>query len=154
MTSGIDNGKNNNAMEPISDERCLICNYGGELVMCDFSNCTKVYHRLCLGPYPFTSTEEEDTTTKDGGNTQEALSWYCPQHTCAVTGVRDVPPTLKKTKTSMPMASPSPVTVAEGTLWKCMTCPVAVSNDFMTTVSIRFFFFIQCIYIYIDIIRP
>ena len=37
--------------------------------------------------------------------------------------------------------SPSPVTVAEGTLWKCMTCPVAVSNDFMTTVSIRFFFF-------------
>ena len=31
------------------DDDCFRCGEGGELVMCDRSNCTKSYHLSCLG---------------------------------------------------------------------------------------------------------
>lgn len=100
----------------ISDEKCLVCHYGGELVMCDFSMCNKVYHRLCLGAYPFA---ESDST-----------KWVCPQHTCAETGVQDEEPPEKK-------GSASPARLSSGSLWKCEQCPVAVSSKAMGAVSGR-----------------
>lgn len=103
-----------------SDERCLICGYGGELIMCDFKHCTKVYHLPCLGSYPFSLSDEK---------------WMCPQHTCAVTGVKDVPSTRTPQRNST-SGAPSPVIAGSSTLWKCACCPVAVANDFVPNVSI------------------
>lgn len=103
-----------------SEERCFICGFGGELMVCDFFTCAKVYHRFCLGPYPL--------STASGQN------WLCPQHACASTGVDDVPPTRKKVRRT-PSSAPSPMAVATGTLWKCLSCPVAVSASVMNPVS-------------------
>ncbi|OQS07706.1 hypothetical protein THRCLA_00301, partial [Thraustotheca clavata] len=58
-----------------SEERCFLCGLGGELVVCEFSKCTKVYHRLCLGAYPFPTDNDTE--------------WICPRHTCAISGKRE-----------------------------------------------------------------
>ncbi|KAF4141761.1 PHD finger domain-containing protein [Phytophthora infestans] len=52
--------------EQRSEEKCLLCGFGGELIVCEFAGCTKVYHQFCLGAYPF--PKDEDAT------------WYCPRH--------------------------------------------------------------------------
>ena len=44
-------------IQELEDERCLICNFGGELVLCDFEGCRRVYHERCLGLYPFDNDE-------------------------------------------------------------------------------------------------
>ncbi|KDO19850.1 hypothetical protein SPRG_14950 [Saprolegnia parasitica CBS 223.65] len=58
-----------------SEERCFLCGLGGELVVCEFGRCTKVYHQLCLGAYPFPVDDE--------------TQWVCPRHTCAISGARE-----------------------------------------------------------------
>ena len=95
-----------------SDERCLVCTYGGELIMCDFKHCTKVYHPVCLGGYALSASND---------------SWMCPQHTCAVTNALDVPSVRQPSRHTS--ATPSPVVAGPKTLWKCASCPVAVCNE-------------------------
>jgi hypothetical protein len=34
--------------ETVSEDFCFRCTEGGELVVCDFKNCSKVYHLECL----------------------------------------------------------------------------------------------------------
>ncbi|OQR94589.1 hypothetical protein ACHHYP_01114 [Achlya hypogyna] len=60
-----------------SEERCFLCGLGGELVVCEFGRCTKVYHQLCLGAYPFPLDDDTE--------------WTCPRHTCAISGRREDP---------------------------------------------------------------
>ncbi|KUF99554.1 GPI-anchor transamidase [Phytophthora nicotianae] len=50
--------------EQRSEEKCLICGFGGELIVCEFVGCTKVYHQFCLGAYPFPKNED--------------ATWHCP----------------------------------------------------------------------------
>lgn len=90
-----------------SEERCLICGFGGELVVCEFQGCTKVYHQFCLGSFPF--PKDEETT------------WFCPRHTCAVTGQKELFDAANFT-------SPRKLSV-KNLLWKCGQCPVAVADD-------------------------
>lgn len=98
-----------------SEEKCLICSYGGELVVCDFAYCTKVYHRLCLGEYPFPS--------------DESTPWYCPRHSCLVTQETETDSCLLLADENGKRGETTT------SLWKCVFCPCAVSKDIMTTVS-------------------
>lgn len=50
-----------------SDDLCTICGEGGEVIICDHSNCTRVYHILCAGL--------KELPTGD---------WYCSAHFCIV----------------------------------------------------------------------
>lgn len=101
-----------------SDERCLMCGYGGELIVCEFPECSKVYHQFCLGSYPFPKDED--------------VSWFCPRHTCAISGEKE---TVVDLDTKGRGASPrKPVT--KNLLWKCTQCPLAISHDNFPPVSI------------------
>ncbi|RHY04455.1 hypothetical protein DYB25_010667 [Aphanomyces astaci] len=66
-----------------SEERCFLCGLGGELVVCEFPRCTKVYHQLCLGAFPFPTDEDTE--------------WVCPRHSCVLSG-RKEPPVQTSTK--------------------------------------------------------
>ena len=96
-----------------SEERCLLCGFGGELVVCEFGGCTKVYHQYCLGAFPYPKSED--------------AIWYCPRHTCASTGATEYTPSfdLPATKCGESRA----------VLWKCIKCPLALSDDALPQVS-------------------
>uniref|UniRef100_K3WS00 PHD-type domain-containing protein n=1 Tax=Globisporangium ultimum (strain ATCC 200006 / CBS 805.95 / DAOM BR144) TaxID=431595 RepID=K3WS00_GLOUD len=108
----VDGTEGNSDME--SEERCLICGYGGELIVCEFAGCTKVYHQFCLGAYPF--PKDDDAT------------WFCPRHACVLSGEResllDIDGFSGKGKGISPR---KPIT--KNLLWKCTQCPLAVSSD-------------------------
>lgn len=94
-----------------SDERCLICGYGGDLIICEFPTCTKVYHQFCLGAYPFPKDDD--------------VIWLCPRHTCVLSGEKEW---LADGDGKGRGASPrKPVT--KNLLWKCTQCPVGISAD-------------------------
>jgi hypothetical protein len=82
-----------------SEERCFLCGLGGDLIVCEFPRCTKVYHQLCLGAYPFPL----DRTTE----------WLCPRHSCVLSG--------KKEDRTAPKAM--------NTMWHCLQCPVAIDES-------------------------
>jgi hypothetical protein len=97
-----------------SEERCLVCGFGGELVVCEFQGCTKVYHQFCLGSFPFPKDDE--------------AVWFCPRHTCALTGQKEsMGDALKFTSPRKP--------VTKNLLWKCNQCPVAIADDALPHVS-------------------
>ncbi|KAF0701182.1 Aste57867_8333 [Aphanomyces stellatus] len=75
--------KTSSAADLASEERCFLCGLGGELVVCEFPKCTKVYHQLCLGAYPFPMDEETE--------------WICPRHTCVLSGKKEIPLIANKT---------------------------------------------------------
>lgn len=94
-----------------SDERCLICGYGGDLVVCEFAGCTKVYHQFCLGAYPFPLDDD--------------VTWECPRHTCALTGEAEV---LALESDSKGRGASPRKPVAKNLLWKCAQCPLAIAS--------------------------
>jgi hypothetical protein len=98
-----------------SEERCLICGYGGELVVCEFYGCTKVYHQYCLGSFPF--PKDEETT------------WYCPRHICAISGEREYVHESEGFN-----KSPRKYHVKRQ-LWKCAGCPLAIADTALPPVS-------------------
>ena len=49
------------------DDECYVCQEGGELVLCDYQDCSKVYHLTCAG---LDSLPEGE--------------FYCPRHWCQV----------------------------------------------------------------------
>ncbi|KAL3666827.1 hypothetical protein V7S43_008445 [Phytophthora oleae] len=99
--------------EQLSEEKCLLCGFGGELIVCEFPTCTKVYHQFCLGAYPF--PKDEDAT------------WYCPRHTCAMTGEKEECEDGDKSANKLKHASPRKNNV-KNSLWKCNQCPLAISD--------------------------
>lgn len=102
--------------EARSEEKCLVCGFGGELIVCEFTGCTKVYHQFCLGTYAF--PKDEDAT------------WFCPRHTCAMTGEREACEDAEKATSKLKHASPRK-TVVRKLLWKCNECPLAISDEAM-----------------------
>lgn len=48
------------------DDTCFQCKDGGELVICDFTGCSKVYHASCVGLSKLPPGK-----------------WYCPHHKCS-----------------------------------------------------------------------
>lgn len=98
-----------------SEERCLICGYGGDLVVCEFFGCTKVYHQFCLGSFPF--PKDEDAT------------WYCPRHICAISGEREYAVEAEGQSSK----SPRKVSIKRQ-LWKCATCPLAIADGTMPPI--------------------
>ncbi|RLN27297.1 hypothetical protein BBJ28_00007226 [Nothophytophthora sp. Chile5] len=100
--------------EPRSEEKCLLCGFGGELIVCEFQGCTKVYHQFCLGAYPF--PKDEDAT------------WFCPRHTCALTGKKETCEDPEKGSAKMKHASPRKTTI-KNLLWKCNSCPLALTDE-------------------------
>ncbi|GMF14579.1 unnamed protein product [Phytophthora lilii] len=105
--------------EQRSEEKCLLCGFGGELIVCEFPGCTKVYHQFCLGAYPFPRDED--------------ASWYCPRHTCALTGEKETCEDGEKTTGKHKHASPRKPNV-KSLLWKCNQCPVAISDEVLPQV--------------------
>lgn len=97
-----------------SEERCLICGFGGELVVCEFQGCTKVYHQFCLGSFPFPKDDE--------------AVWFCPRHTCVLTGRKE------SVREAVKFTSPRKPAI-KNLLWKCSQCPVAIADDAMPHVS-------------------
>ncbi|KAG2866757.1 hypothetical protein PC113_g2544 [Phytophthora cactorum] len=111
LLSDPDNGTADDELR--SEEKCLICGFGGELIVCEFTGCTKVYHQFCLGAYPF--PKDEDAT------------WYCPRHTCALTGEKESCEDGEKSTNKLKHASPRKPNV-KNLLWKCNQCPLAISD--------------------------
>nr|CCA14194.1 conserved hypothetical protein [Albugo laibachii Nc14] len=105
-----------------SDELCLICGLGGEVVICDAPGCTKVYHQFCLGEFPFPRNED--------------ATWFCPRHTCAVTHISEMedsettlPSSIHPCDTANRVNGASPrKTWTRKILWKCIKCPLALSE--------------------------
>ncbi|CAK4090701.1 unnamed protein product [Aphanomyces euteiches] len=93
------------SVDLISEERCFLCGLGGELVVCEFPRCTKVYHQLCLGAYPFPMDEETE--------------WICPRHTCVISGRKENPMSTQTSKT----------------MWHCLNCPIGVETSILPTHS-------------------
>lgn len=100
-----------------SEERCLICSYGGDLIVCEFQGCRKVYHQFCLGAFP---------VPKD-----ENATWYCPRHTCAVSGRQE----LAEGHEQLIGKGKSPVARKANMLWKCKQCPLALADNALPSVS-------------------
>ncbi|CAI5709224.1 unnamed protein product [Hyaloperonospora brassicae] len=97
-----------------SEEKCMLCGFGGEVIVCEFTGCTKVYHRFCLGAYPFPN--------------DEGATWYCPRHTCALTGEKETCEDSEKATHKVKCTSPRKSTM-KVCLWKCIRCPLAISNE-------------------------
>eukprot|EP00823_Brevimastigomonas_motovehiculus_P002732 TRINITY_DN1643_c0_g1_i1.p1 TRINITY_DN1643_c0_g1~~TRINITY_DN1643_c0_g1_i1.p1 ORF type:complete len:470 (+),score=195.62 TRINITY_DN1643_c0_g1_i1:62-1471(+) len=53
--------------EDAADDFCFVCGDGGNLILCDYSGCPKVYHASCV----------KMDTVPDG-------AWECPRHFCAL----------------------------------------------------------------------
>ncbi|KAI9908504.1 hypothetical protein PsorP6_003476 [Peronosclerospora sorghi] len=102
------------ADEHRSEEKCMLCGFGGELIVCEFPGCTKVYHQFCLGAYPFPKDEN--------------ATWYCPRHTCVLTGKKETCDDCEKATSKLKHASPRKSTV-KNCLWKCIQCPLAISDE-------------------------
>ncbi|KAE9354507.1 hypothetical protein PR003_g3335 [Phytophthora rubi] len=100
--------------EQRSEEKCMLCGFGGELIVCEFPACTKVYHQFCLGSYPFPKNED--------------AIWNCPRHTCALTGEKELCGDGEKTTSKLKHASPRKANV-KNVLWKCTQCPVAITEE-------------------------
>ncbi|KAJ8765381.1 hypothetical protein K2173_012078 [Erythroxylum novogranatense] len=69
----VKSGKRKKKMKDIVKERdcedwCFVCKDGGDLILCDFHNCLKVYHPGCVG--------KEDTLMETGEH------WTCDRHSC------------------------------------------------------------------------
>uniref|UniRef100_M4BAT6 PHD-type domain-containing protein n=1 Tax=Hyaloperonospora arabidopsidis (strain Emoy2) TaxID=559515 RepID=M4BAT6_HYAAE len=100
--------------EQRSEEKCMLCGFGGEVIVCEFSGCTKVYHRFCLGAYPFPN--------------DEGATWYCPRHACALTGEKETCDDSEKATHKLKYTSPRK-SIIKACLWKCIQCPVAISYE-------------------------
>lgn len=59
--AGAENGNDN------SDDVCAVCGEGGQLLICEYRNCNRVYHFQCVG-----------LTDEPQGE------WYCSAHFCTV----------------------------------------------------------------------
>ncbi|CAH0473284.1 unnamed protein product [Peronospora belbahrii] len=105
--------------EQRSEEKCLLCSFGGELIVCEFPGCTKVYHQFCLGAYPFPKDEN--------------AIWCCPRHTCALTGEKETCDDYEKLTSKQKYASPRK-SMVRNCLWKCILCPVAISDEALPQV--------------------
>lgn len=55
----------------ISEDKCGICQCEGELLVCEFPKCSKVYHSSCIWP-------------KGDSNSKDDVPWYCPRHSCSL----------------------------------------------------------------------
>lgn len=107
--------------EQRSEEKCMLCGFGGELIVCEFPGCTKVYHQFCLGAYPFPN--DEDAT------------WYCPRHKCALTGEKETCDDGEKSTSKLKHASPRK-SIVKNCLWKCIQCPLAISDKDLPQVNV------------------
>jgi len=61
----------------------MVCDGRGELLVCDFPRCRKVFHKCCAWPG---SAQTENETDAEGSR------WICPRHRCAVCGVAETDP--------------------------------------------------------------
>lgn len=59
--------------EDESEDACMVCGGVGELLVCDFPSCGKVFHRTCIWP----GSANADSS---------ASKWLCPRHRCCVCG--------------------------------------------------------------------
>lgn len=68
-----------------ADDKCLLCDLGGKLVLCDFPKCPRVYHHACvLKTFPQAIDSPKDAQGQDQGLlTSSEDAWYCPLHLCA-----------------------------------------------------------------------
>jgi hypothetical protein len=73
----------------IEDDKCFVCNESGNVIICDFPGCPRVYHQVCI----FTSLpasslmpdRDIDLAHLDGDR------WYCPRHFCIQCSAIDTP---------------------------------------------------------------
>jgi len=80
---------------------CLKCKDGGDVLLCDYSGCTKSYHPACANL----------KTVPEG-------IWECPRHRCVQCGSGP-----SQTDVHGRPRRPDPPGEAGCTLWACRTCP-------------------------------
>ena len=56
--------------DSFSNDNCFICNEGGDLIICDYRDCCKVYHLQCINMNEVPQDE-----------------FYCSRHTCDICGI-------------------------------------------------------------------
>ena len=75
------------------DDNCFVCGQEGNLLLCDFPDCKRVYHHVCvakIAPKPLAID-----TAYDGLDATSDDTWFCPKHFCNLCG------SLEKVKSSI-----------------------------------------------------
>lgn len=68
------------------DDQCFVCGLGGHLLLCDYPQCVRAYHQVCVARI-FPESLDSQMCTDDGegyllGATGLNEPWFCPCHTC------------------------------------------------------------------------
>lgn len=69
------------------DDECFICGEGGDLVICDYQDCYKVYHLSCIGIKELPDGDfhcQRHLCCVCGDKTAEYHCFYCPRSYCEV----------------------------------------------------------------------
>lgn len=146
------------------DDQCFVCGMGGHLLLCDFPQCARAYHQICVARV-FPESLDTQMCADDGeghllGATTFNEPWFCPCHTCigchalqatdSTLAVQDIPFALyERQKLAMhcaganlpgksnthTMAGSSGGRVSQKALRCCSGCPVSVCEECENVLS-------------------
>jgi len=97
-----------------SEDFCMVCGSEGELLVCDFKLCRKVFHRHCIWPHSATAESEE-------------VRWSCPRHRCVACSAEETEP-VKQTWDPPPPASAPDESGGSG-LHRCSRCTISFCSQ-------------------------
>jgi hypothetical protein len=89
------------------DDNCFVCGLDGELLMCDYPDCPRVYHSVCIlkvAPKPLmidTAYDGYDASLQEDDNL-----WYCPKHFCFVCSALELVPKLQQSTINQAVTLP------------------------------------------------
>ena len=119
------------------EERCLICNNtGGRLLLCDFPQCERTYHHVCIFKTGPPVLDFADTDFDLDASFTATDSWFCPAHTCFNCAVfqesacpmsaMELPAAWLSSSNSLKRQQP---------LKTCVSCPLAACADCIAEIG-------------------
>ena len=130
------------------DDKCFVCGEGGKLILCDFPNCPRVYHHVCVlktvptTPYEEISIANASTLSSQFGSAINDMNdaWFCPSHKCICCDILDETSCPIRSLTLPLTLQPSMVMqetdslqtrkkIFQKSLEYCSTCPFSICHD-------------------------
>jgi hypothetical protein len=113
------------------DDICNVCREGGKLILCDYPNCSRTYHQVCLmKKFPF-SPETIDEHGIGAGFPSDI--WFCPAHSCVICQALELPTSGPFKAHELPanllQMHASFAGLAQRQLRSCSTCPQSVCTE-------------------------